>query len=330
MFTRYLLRRLIYMVMLLLFLSITAFTIIQLPPGDIADSMIGNLEQMHGQRLTEEEKQAIRVQYNADKPMIVQYVAWMEKLLRGNLGYSYFYKLPVAVILRERVPLTILVSLLTMLVSWLIAVPIGIYSATHQYSLLDGVFTTFGFVGMATPSFLLGIILMFAFYSIFGYSTVGLFSADFMDAPWNVAKLVDLLKHLPVPLIIIGTAGTAGFIRVLRGCLLDELRKQYVVTVRTKGVSETRLLFKHPVRIAMNPMVSTIGWSLAGIVSGETIVSIVLNLPTTGPLLLDALQKQDMELAGSIIMILSLLTIVGTFVSDVLLVLVDPRIRYER
>jgi peptide/nickel transport system permease protein len=329
-FARYLLRRLIYMLILLVLLSITAFAIIQLPPGDIADSMIGNLEQMHGQRLTAEEKQAIRIQYDADKPLVLKYFSWVGKLLRGNLGYSYFYKLPVAEILRERVPLTILVSLLTMLVSWMIAVPIGIYSATHQYSPLDSAFTTFGFVGMATPSFLLAIILMFAFYSLFGYSTVGLFSADFMNAPWSLGKFLDLLKHLPVPLLIIGTAGTAGFIRVLRGCLLDELRKQYVVTVRTKGVAELPLLVRHPVRIAMNPMVSTIGWSLAGIVSGETIVSIVLNLPTTGPLLLDALQKQDMELAGSIIMILSLLTIVGTFVSDVLLVLVDPRIRYER
>jgi peptide/nickel transport system permease protein len=330
MFIRYLLRRFGYMLILLALLSITAFIIIQLPPGDIADAVIGNIEQMHGQRLSDVERQQIRLQYDVDKPMVAQYFIWMGKLLRGNLGYSYFYQMPVAKMLSERVPLTILVSLLTMIVSWLIAIPIGIYSATHQYSPLDAAVTTFGFVGMATPSFLLGICLMFVFYSLFGYSTVGLFSADYINAPWTLAKVGDLAKHLPVPLLIIGTAGTAGTIRVLRGCLLDELRKQYVVTVRTKGMRETKLLFKHPVRLAMNPLVSTIGWSLAGVVSGETIVSIVLNLPTTGPLLLDALQKQDMELAGSIIMILSLLTIVGTFISDVLLVLVDPRIRFEK
>lgn len=325
----YLIRRLIYMIVLLILLSVTAFTVIQLPPGDLVDNIVSQMETMRGQRLTQEDIRQIRAAYGADRPMVVQYYHWVTKLLGGDLGYSYAHQRRVSDLLAERLPLTIIISLSTMIFTWIIAVPIGIYSATHQYSLPDSIATTLGFVGMATPNFLLAIILMVFFYNVFGFSTVGLFSSHYMVEPWSFGKFIDLLKHLPVPIIIIGTAGAAGLIRVMRGCLLDELRKQYVTTVRTKGMPETRLLFKHPVRIALNPLISTIGWSLAAIVSGEAITSIVLNLPTTGPLLLSALQTQDMELAGSIIMMLSLLTIVGTFVSDILLVFVDPRIRFD-
>lgn len=326
----YVLRRFLYMLILLVLLSVTAFTIIQLPPGDLADNIVAEMETMSGVRLTDQQIQQIRQAYGVDEPMVQQYFQWTGKLLRGNLGYSFAYQDQVSHMLAERLPLTIIVSLFTLFFTWAVAIPIGIYSATHQYSLGDSVFTTVGFIGLATPNFLLAIILMVAFYNLFGFSTVGLFSVQYATQPWTIGKVLDLLKHLPVPVIIIGTSGTAGLIRIMRASLLDELRKQYVITVRTKGLSERRLLFKHPVRIALNPLMSTIGWSLAGIVSGATITSIVLNLPTTGPLLLDALRKQDMELAGSIIMILSFLTILGTFISDILLVVVDPRIRYDR
>ena len=225
---------------------------------------------------------------------------------------------------------TVIISILTMIFAYAVAIPVGIYSATHQYSIADYSFTVIGFMGLAIPNFLLALILMFIFYKYFGLHVGGLFSTEYQTAPWSVAKFLDMLKHLPIPIIVIGTAGTAGAIRVMRGCLLDELHQQYVITARAKGVSERQLLFKYPVRVAINPMVSTLGWTLPYIVSGETITSIVLSLPTTGPLLFGALISQDMYLAGSIIMLLTFLTVIGTLISDLLLAWVDPRIRYGK
>ncbi len=326
----YVIRRLLYMIIVLLLLSVVAFIIIQLPPGDYVTIYVAEMEAMRGQRLQEEEIIALRKAYGVDEPMYVQYVKWLWKLSHGDFGMSREWQRPVIDLIMERLPLTVMISLFTLIFTYIIAIPTGIYSATHQYSIGDYVFTTGGFIGLATFNFLLALILMFLFYKYLGFSVGGLFSIQYMDAAWSMERFVDMLKHLPIPLIVIGTAGTAGLIRVMRGCLLDELRKQYVITARAKGVEERTLLFKYPVRVAINPIVSTIGWTLPSIVSGEIITAIVLSLPTTGPLLFQALLKQDMELAGSVIMFLSFLTVVGTFISDILLVLVDPRIRYEK
>jgi peptide/nickel transport system permease protein len=246
-----------------------------------------------------------------------------------DMGMSFEYNQPVSTLVGERLALTVAVSICTILLTWVIAIPVGIYSATRPYTLLDYVWTTLGFIGLAVPSFLLALILMFLAYTFWGEPPTGLFSAEFAVAPWSFAKLLDMLGHIWIPALIIGAAGTAGMIRVMRGCLLDELRKPYVVTARAKGLSELKLILKYPVRLAINPLISTIGWVLPAIISGETIVAIVLDMPTCGPMLLRALRSQDMYLAGSFIMLLSVLTVIGTLVSDILLAWSDPRIRYE-
>ncbi|RLE07105.1 ABC transporter permease [Candidatus Aerophobetes bacterium] len=326
----YVLRRLIYMFIVLAVTSVVAFIIIQLPPGDYLTSYIRQLAQS-GASVDEARIAALRKQYGLDLPLYAQYLKWMWKMLHGDMGQSFQYNYkPVSELLAERLPLTVMISLFTLVFTYVVAIPIGIYSATHQYSVGDYAFTVVGFAGLATPNFLLALILMFMFYKYFGLSVGGLFSPQYLTAPWSVNKFIDMLAHLPIPIIVIGTAGTAGLIRVMRGCLLDELRKQYVITARAKGVEERRLLFKYPVRVAINPIISTIGWTLPAIVSGETITAIVLSLPTTGPLLFRALMAQDMYLAGSTVMFLTFLTVVGTFISDLLLVWVDPRIRFER
>ncbi len=325
----YIIRRFLYMIVILLVLSVVAFIIIQLPPGDYLTSYIMKLKAT-GQIVDETEIASLRKQYDLDLPMYQQYLMWMWKMLHGDFGMSFQWNKPVSELIGERIVLTVIISLFTLTFIYIVAIPIGIYSATHQYSLGDYTFTVFGFVGLATPNFLLALILMFLFFKYFGLSVGGLFSPEYELAPWSLDKFVDMLKHLPIPIIVIGTAGTAWLIRVMRGCLLDELRKQYVITARAKGVAERRLLFRYPVRVAINPIISTIGWTLPTIVSGETITAIVLNLPTTGPLLFRALVNQDMYLAGSTVMFLSFLTVVGTLISDLLLVWVDPRIRYEK
>jgi len=251
-------------------------------------------------------------------------------MLHGDFGICFTWNKPVSELLAERLPLTIMISLFALIFVYIVAIPIGIYSATHQYSISDYTFTTIGFAGLATPNFLLALILMLLFYKYFGLSIGGLFSPEYIEASWSLGKVVDMLKHFPIPIIVIGTAGTAGLIRVMRSCLLDELRKQYVITARAKGAAERTLLFKYPVRMAINPIISTMGWVLPAIVSGETVTAIVLSLPTTGPLLYQALIYQDMYLAGSIIVLLTFLTVIGMFISDLLLVWIDPRIRYEK
>ncbi|MEM7033425.1 MAG: ABC transporter permease, partial [Chloroflexota bacterium] len=320
--------RIIYMIVLLLILSIVSFAIIQLPPGDYLTTYIANQE---ARRIpvTDERIESLRVRYGLGEPFIFQYLKWMQNLMQGDMGESFMLNRPVNEVIGERLTLSVILSLTTLILVYIIAVPIGIYSATHQHSVGDYVATVFGFLGLATPNFLLALILMYLAFTYLGWSPGGLFSREYLVAPWSFDRVVDLLKHLPIPLIVIGTAGTAEIIRILRGSLLDELSKQYVVTARTKGVGERRLLIKYPVRMALNPIISTIGGLLPAIISGATLTSIVLSLPTIGPLLLRALQAQDMFLAGSVIMLLSALGMIGTLISDLLLVLIDPRIRFE-
>ncbi len=325
----YIFRRFLYAIMVLLIVSVISFTIIQLPPGDYLTSYIMALR-ARGQEVDEAQIAFLKQQYGLDLPVYLQYFKWMWGMFHGDFGRSLQWNRPVSELLAERLPLTIIISLFALVFTYVVAIPIGIYSATHQYSVGDYAFTVIGFAGLAIPNFLLALILMFLFYIYLNTSVTGLFSSEYITAAWSIGKFVDMLKHLPIPIIVIGTAGTAGLIRVMRGCLLDEIQKQYVITARAKGVAERTLLFKYPVRVAINPIISTIGWTLPVIVSGETITAIVLSLPTTGPLLFQALMSQDMYLAGSTIMFLSFLTVIGTFVSDILLVWIDPRIQYEK
>ena len=324
----YLIRRVIYMLLLLLLLSFVSFVLIELPPGDALSTMIHQMR-ASGRSVSAEDIRVLEERYGLNQPFLLRYAKWLFNLLQGNMGQSLIHGMPVNRLISERFWLTATISFAALLLVYLVAVPIGIYSATHQYSTGDYVATVFGFMGLATPNFLLALLLMFVIYRYTNWSVGGLFTAQYELAPWSLAKVVDLLKHLPLPLIVIGTAGTAGMIRVLRATLLDELPKQYVVTARTKGVGETRLLFKYPVRIAINPIVSGIGGVLPALVSGEAITAIVLSLPTIGPLLLEALLGQDMFLAGSMVMLISALGLIGTLISDLLLVIVDPRIKFE-
>lgn len=325
----YIIRRFFYMFIILLALSVVSFVIIQLPPGDYLTNYIEQLE-ASGQFTSKAQIASLERQYGLDLPIYLQYFKWMWNMLHGNMGRSFRWNMPVNKLIAERLPLTVMISMLSFGFVFAVAIPIGIYSAIRQYSFGDYAFTITGFAGLAIPNFLLALVLMYFFYKYFGLSAGGLVSMQYMDTAWNMDKFVDMLKHLPIPIIVIGTAGTAGLIRIMRGCLLDELRKQYVITARAKGVAERALLFKYPIRVAINPVVSTIGWMLPAIVSGETITAIVLNIPTMGPLLFSALRSQDMYLAGSTIMFLAFLTVIGTFISDILLVWVDPRISYEK
>jgi peptide/nickel transport system permease protein len=325
----YILRRLLYMLVTLALVSVVAFLIIQLPPGNYIDTYIRQLETT-GQAVTMDQIEILEKQYGLDRPMYIQYFKWARNILRGDFGRSFQWWRPVSELIGERILLTITLSLVTLVFTYIVAIPIGIFSATHQYSIGDYFFTVLGFSGLAVPNFLLALILMYIFFQYFGMSVGGLFSAKYGAAPWSFGKLVDLIKHLPIPIIVVGTAGTAGLIRVMRGCLLDELRKQYIITARAKGVKERTLLFKYPVRVAINPVISNMGWLLPQIVSGATITAVVLNLPTVGPLLLKALQAQDMFLAASMIMFLTFLTVIGVLISDLLLVWIDPRIRFEK
>lgn len=322
-------RRLGFMAVLLILLSIVSFILIQLPPGDYLTTLVA-ARRLAGGEMTPAEKDALKKMYGLGLPMYQQYFKWATNMVRGDLGRSFQWNRPVSGLVAERLPLTLAISVSALLFTYLVAIPIGIYSATHQYSIGDYSFTVVGFIGLAIPPFLLALILMFLFFKTFGISTVGLFSPDYMDAPWSWGRVLDLSKHLPIPIIINGMAGTAVLIRVMRATLLDELQKQYVITARTKGLSERSLLFKYPVRVAINPIVSTVGWLLPAIVSGETLTAIVLSLPTVGPLLYEALLWQDMFLAGSLVMVLGTLVVIGTFLSDLLLIKVDPRIRFER
>ncbi|NPV07505.1 MAG: ABC transporter permease [Anaerolineae bacterium] len=319
-------RRLLLMVMTLIVISVLSFAIIQLPPGDFLTAYIERLEESG---LTRDQAviESLKKRYGLDQPIYVQYGKWVWGMLHGDFGQSFLFNRPVGELIWERLGLTMAVSFAAMVFNWVVALPIGIYSAVRQYSIGDYVATFIGFIGLAIPNFMLALILMWLAFSLFGANVGGLFSAEYADAPWTWAKVVDMLKHLWLPMVVLGMAGTAGLIRIMRANLLDELRRPYVITARAKGLPETRLILKYPVRVALNPFVSTIGWSLAGLVAGETIVSIVLGLPTTGPLLFRALMMQDMYLAGTFIMMVSALTVIGTLISDILLAWIDPRIR---
>jgi peptide/nickel transport system permease protein len=324
----YLIRRLGLAIVTVWAITVLSFLIIQLPPGDFVSSYIASL-QASGSVVSAEEAAMLRAQYGLDQPIYIQYLRWMGLILQGNFGMAMEYKLPVLEVIGDRLWLTMIISVAAIILTWAIALPIGIYSAVRQYSIGDYIFTFIGFIGIATPSFLLALVVMYLAFKYLGVNVGGLFSAEFVDAPWGMAKLQDLLKHLPLPAIILGLAGTAQLIRIMRANLLDELRKPYVITARAKGLSEMRVILKYPVRAALNPFASTIGYLFPYVVSGSIIVSLVLSLPTVGPLLLKALIAQDMFLAGTIVLMLGVMTVIGTFISDLLLMWIDPRIRME-
>jgi len=326
---RYIAHRLVLMIPTVFGISVIAFIINQLPPGDYLTTTIAQLSAA-GDLVEEEAIAALKNRYGLDQPLHIQYLKWIWGIVsRGDFGMSFEWELPVRELVWSRLSLTVILALATLVFTWAVAFPVGIYSAVRQYSIGDYFFTGVGFVGLAIPNFLLALVLMYIAFKVFNQSVGGLFSPEFVEAPWNLARVQDLLGHLWIPMVILGTAGTAGLIRLMRANLLDELRKPYVKTARAKGLSEVRLLLKYPVRVALNPFVSTIGWTLPLLVSGSAIVSVVLSLPTTGPLLLRALIAQDMYLAGSFILLLGVLTVIGTLVSDVLLAWLDPRIRFE-
>lgn len=324
----FLLRRVGYMIITVLAISIASFGIIQLPPGDYLTALQAQLA-AQGDSIDRAQLEALEARYGLNDPIHLQYLKWIGGIvLHLDFGQSFEWNRPVAELLADRLPLTIAISVLTLLFTWAVAFPIGLYSAVKPYSIGDYTFTTLGFLGLAIPNFLLALILMFVGFEVFGQDLGGLFSPAFTDSGWNLGKLIDLLSHLWVPVIVLGTAGTAGLVRILRANLLDEMRKPYVVAARARGGYERKLLLKYPLRVALNPFISTVGWVLPALISGEVIVAQVLSLPTTGPMMLQALLSQDMYLAGSVLFIVSVLTVIGTFLSDLLLAWIDPRVRY--
>ncbi len=325
----FIVRRTLYMIPTLIAISLVAFIIIQLPPGDYLTTMVASLASQ-GEDVDPAALQALQQRYGLGQPIYVQYWKWISGIvLRGDFGQSFAWNMPVSSLIWGRLMLTLIISVTSLLFVWAVAFPTGIYSAVKQYSIGDYFATFFGFIGLATPNFLLALILMWISFRYFNQSVGGLFSPEYQQAPWSWGKVVDLFAHMWIPVIIIGTAGTAGLIRIMRANLLDELHKPYVTTARAKGLPEWKVILKYPVRIALNPFVSTVGWVLPSLISGATIVAIVLSLPTAGPLLLRALLSQDMYLAASFILILSVLTVIGTLISDLLLAWLDPRIRLE-
>ena len=332
MLLRYIARRLVIIIPILLAISLISFFIIQLPPGDFMSTMLQAIA-AEGQPVSAADEariELLRARYGLDQPFHVQYLRWMGGIIfRGDFGYSFQWSRAVAAVIWSRLGLTLVLSVSSLLFTWVVAFPVGFYSAVRQYSVGDYTATFFGFLGLAIPNFLLALVLLYAAFQWFGVVLGGLYAREFIGEPWTWAKIVSLLQHIWIPVIVIGTAGTAGLIRILRNNLLDELKKPYVLTARAKGVPATKLLLKYPVRIAIIPFLSTVGWMLPAIFSGETIVALVLTLPTIGPVLFNALIEQDMYLAGSIVFLLAVLTVIGTLISDILLAVVDPRIRYD-
>jgi peptide/nickel transport system permease protein len=308
--------------------SIISFFIINLPPGDYVTSYIAQLQNT-GSIVLADEAENLREFYGINRPLYVQYGKWINQIAHGNLGYSFEFGLPVNDVIGERLILTMILALVTVVFIWIVAIPIGIFSAVQQYSIWDHTFTFFGFIGLAVPDFLLALIMMYMSFVLFDFSIGGLFSPDYVAVGWSLGRVWDLMKHMVIPVIILGTSGTATLIRITRANLLDELRKPYVATARAKGLPEWKLVLKYPVRLALNPAVSLTAYILPFLVSGSIVVSVVLGLPTVGPILLKALVAQDMFLAGAIILIIGWMTVVGTFFSDLLLVLIDPRVRFE-
>jgi len=324
----YLTRRLFYAGLAIWAVTMISFFIINLPPGDYVTSYVAQLA-IQGSIIQADEADNLREFYGLDRPMYVQYAKWMNQILHGNLGFSFEFGLPVNDVIGERLLLTMILAAGTIVFIWLVAIPIGILSAVRQYSIWDHTFTFFGFVGLAVPDFLLALVMMYFAFVMFDFSVGGLFSPEYVTAAWSFGRGVDLAQHMIIPIIILGTAGTASLIRITRANLLDELRKPYVSTARAKGLSETRLILKYPVRLALNPAISMTAYILPFLVSGSIVVSVVLGLPTVGPILLKALVAQDMYLAGAIVFLIGSMTVVGTFLSDLLLVWADPRVQFE-
>ncbi len=323
----YIARRLLLMIPTLAIISIIVFIVIELPPGDFVTTRI--IQMVETGQYSEEAVANLRHRYGLDRPVYSRYWMWITRFVKGDFGYSLSWNKPVRELLSSRFALTALISLLSLLFTWAMAFPISIYSAVRQDSMGDLLWTFIGFLGLAIPNFLLALILMFLSYKYFPDIGVGgLFSRQFELAAWSWAKFIDLLSHLWIPIVVIGTAGTAGLIRIIRANLIDELKKPYVEMARAKGLSEVRVILKYPVRIAINPFLSTVGWMLPSLIAGETITAVVLGLPTAGPLFLEALKRQDMQLAGAFVMLSAILAIVGTLISDILLAIVDPRIQY--
>ena len=327
---RFVVHRVLHMVPTLIVVTIIAFFIIQLPPGDFLSTQVAALE-AQGESLDPAQLEALRARYGIGDPFWVQYFKWISNiLLHGDFGLSFAYQRPVADLIIERLPLTLVLGIATLLVTWLIALPAGVYSAIKQHTGGDYVISTIGFIALAVPNFLAALVLAYIGFHYFGQSVGGLFSPEYVNAPWSLAKFGDLMEHLWIPVLVISLAGTASIIRVTRANMLDELYKPYVTTARAKGLPEGKIIRKYPLRIALNPFISTAGWHLPSLFDGEVIVATVLALGTTGPLLLDALKSQDMYLAGGIILIIAVLTVVGTLISDVLLAVVDPRVRFGK
>lgn len=322
-------KRLLFMIPTLFAVSLVTFAIIQLPPGDYLTTLMADWASQGG-AVEMGTLESMRQRYGLDQPVYVQYWKWISGIVfRGDFGISFEFNRPVTDVIWNRLGFTLLISVLTLIFIWVLAIPIGILSAVRQYSIADHTTTFFAFLFLAIPNFLLALVMMYVLVAHFGIRVGGLFSPEYQGVPWSWGKFVDFLKHVWLPVFVVGTGGLAALVRILRANLLDELNQPYVVTARAKGLSEFRLLVRYPLRLALNPMISTLGWILPALVSGEIIVSVVMSLPTTGPLLLRALLAQDMYLAGSLILMVSVLTVVGTLVSDTLLALVDPRIRLQ-
>lgn len=326
--TQQIVKRLLLLPVLLFIFSVFSFLIIQAPPGDFVTSYIAELASS-GSSMDQAQIDALRTQYGLDQPITGQYLKWIGRILRGDLGVSLDWQKPISELIGERLMLTLMLGLLTFFLSWGLAVPIGIISAVKKYTLLDYFFTVFNYIGIATPTFMVALIAMWLAFSWFGVSVTGLFSSEYVDAPWSMARFGNLMSHMWLPVLILTLSGTARLARIMRANLLDELNKPYVEMARAKGMSEWSLIIKYPVRLALNPLVSTIGWYLPLIFSGSLVVATVLNLPTIGPMLLRSLTNQDMFLAGAIVLIYCMLAIVGTLISDLLLAWLDPRIRME-
>lgn len=328
MLTGFILKRAVQLIPLLVLISVVSFVIIQLPPGDYLTTYIDKLE-ASGMSVDQAMVDSLKKQYGLDKGPVEQYLIWIKNILtKGDLGRSFLWNMPVAQVLGSRLAMSMLISFLTLVFVWLLAIPIGIYSATHQYSFFDYLFSFFSFVGLALPGFLIALFVIYRIFISTGQVFTGLFAQEFQSQAWSMAKFLNMLPRLGLAVLLIGLPSIASLSRTMRAMMLDELEKQYVTTARAKGMEKKKILFKYPIRMAINPMISTIGWTIPSLISGEIIISIVLNLPTTGPMLQRALSTQDMYLAGSFLLIVGVLTVIGTLVSDILLAIMDPRIRF--
>ncbi len=326
---QFLLRRLAFMIPTLFAISVVSFILIQLPPGDFLTTYAATLASQGDSATSSEQLKALQEAYGLNQPIYVQYWKWISAIvLRGDFGQSLEWKMPVSELIWQRMGVTLALTMSTLVFTWLLAIPIGVFSARNQYSKGDYLFTFLGFLGLGIPSFMIALVLMWVAFRYLGQDVGGLFSAEYRSAPWSFGKALDLMRHFWIPLVIIGLEGTASLIRTMRANLLDELNKPYVIAGRARGLSENQLIWEYPVRVALNPFVSTAGFALPGLINGATIVGVVLSLPMHGPLLLRALQSQDMYLAGAFILIIAALTIIGVLISDLVLAWIDPRIRY--